>query len=84
MLSPVAIAGCAGLLLVAWLLQQWSIRKRKYSQLPPGPQPSLLWGNKIAPLYSWRQFYEISKQHGPLITLWNGTQPLIVCSSVEK
>lgn len=84
MLSPLTIAGCVGLLLASWLLQQWSIRRRKYSRLPPGPPPSLLWGNKIAQVYSWRQFYEISKQYGPLMTLWSGTHPLVVCSSVEK
>ncbi|KAK9898731.1 cytochrome P450 [Cystobasidium minutum MCA 4210] len=84
MANPLLIAVCVAGLLLSWVLQQYTLHKKKYARLPPGPQPHPLWGNKIAPLYSWRQFYGISKQYGPLMTLWSGTKPLVVCSSVEK
>ncbi|KZV97529.1 cytochrome P450 [Exidia glandulosa HHB12029] len=61
-------------------------RKRERSaRLPPGPPGVPLFGNtfQVAPVHPWKQFYELSKQYGPVMRLQLGGQTTIILSSYE-
>lgn len=78
----------AGLLLTAVILGTLSYKlfvpKAEHSRLPPGPARSLLRGTPIPTLYPWRFFHDLSKQYGPVVTIWRGNQPLLVCNDVAS
>lgn len=59
-------------------------RRAKYSKLPPGPKPHFIYGNNIENLYPWRFFYRLSKEYGPVLTVWQGRKPLVVISDVAS
>lgn len=60
------------------------LRKRaQYSNLPPGPKPHLLTGNPHPKKFPWVSYYNLSKQYGPLVTVWNGTSPAVICNDVK-
>lgn len=48
--------------------------------LPPGPKPHILFGNKI-PRHPWKYYLELSRTYGPLVTVWEGTKPVVVCNT---
>lgn len=58
-------------------------RLKKYSHLPPGPPPSPFFGNRLSKLFPWRTLYSLSIKYGPIVTVWNGRKPSVVCSSVQ-
>jgi len=70
-------------LALAYLVRLEQQRKARYAKLPPGPTPAFLMGNKIPQPYPWRYFYGLSKAYGPLVTVWNGRSPSVICSDVK-
>lgn len=51
----------------------------RYTSLPPGPPRTFFGfgGNKIPP-YNWRYFDGLTKEYGPVCTVWLGRTPLVV------
>jgi len=48
--------------------------------LPPGPAPT--WSGTWLPARDrFRYIYDLSKQFGPLVTIWYGTTPTVVCNN---
>ncbi|KAF8345804.1 cytochrome P450 [Amanita rubescens] len=51
--------------------------------LPPGPPAHWLWGSKIPKEYVFIKFEELSKQYGPIFTLKQGLETIIVVGGVK-
>jgi len=83
-LSPIQTVLLAFSIALAASYHFFSKRQARFKRLPPGPKPSFLLGNKVPQPYSWRYFYEQSKVYGPLITIWNGVSPTVICSNVAS
>ncbi|KAM6497593.1 cytochrome P450 [Amanita muscaria] len=63
------------------------IRKRLNSStnlpLPPGPPRHWLFGNTIPKIFGYRKFEEWTKQYGPVFSLQQGLQTIIVIGRVQ-
>ena len=75
--STAAVLFAAG-----WITYDYLSVLRLRRKLPPGPFPLPLLGNyflmrRDRPWIAWEQ---LSYQYGTLMTLWNGSRPVIVCS----
>lgn len=87
-LTLIAIAA----LPLAYILQLWlrpAYREKRYSRLPPGPEPHWLYGTELPTLYPWRYFekwtqqYQGSEKDSGLITIWKGREPIVVVGRVR-
>lgn len=76
----IAVAVLTVGLTAAFVLHQR--QQAKYARLPPGPKPKWPVGTPVPEKYPWRYYYELSKTYGPLITVWQGTKPSVICSNV--
>ncbi|ORY90731.1 cytochrome P450 [Leucosporidium creatinivorum] len=71
-----------GALVVIALSLAFALRPRRDTRnLPPGPPPGFS-GNKI-PSHMWLYFHELGKQYGPVVTVWLGNQPFIICTTYK-
>ncbi|XP_078517296.1 cytochrome P450 2G1-like [Lissotriton helveticus] len=75
--SMMALCFCiflGGLLLTSWKTHQ------KRQRLPPGPTPLPFLGTlgKIKPHLLYKTFIELSKEYGPVFTVWMGSAPVVV------
>lgn len=57
-------------------------RPARYRRLPPSPPADFLGRTLFPPQYAWRYLYEVAKQQGPVLTIWRGTQPTVMCCDV--
>ncbi|KAF2459481.1 cytochrome P450 [Lineolata rhizophorae] len=77
-----AVAVCGPSL---WLLVEYAQILRLRRKMPPGPFPLPLVGNffsipKVKPWIAWEK---LSHKYGsPMVTLWNGHRPIIVCNDI--
>lgn len=72
-----------GVSIACWIIYKLLLGDRPdYSKLPPGPKPHYLQGNQIPPL-PWLWYHQLGKQYGPLVTIWEGRIPVVVCNSVK-
>lgn len=69
--------------LVTWALVDYARVLRLRRKLPPGPFPLPLLGSffQIPKYKPWVTWERMSKEYNnPMITLWNGHRPVIVCN----
>lgn len=61
------------------------VRRRgtKYTNLPAGPPSHWFSGTALPVSHPWRWLYDQSRQYGPLMTIWRGSSPTIVVSTVD-
>ncbi|TCD69243.1 hypothetical protein EIP91_008346 [Steccherinum ochraceum] len=81
MWSPAILVALA----VAVFLVRRAFTSRRSLPLPPGPKPSLLWGNllDIPAVAPWKAFKRYSESSGPLVFLSLPTQPTIIINSAK-
>lgn len=85
-IQPVHLAVIASIVFfgfpIFWLAIDYARVLKQRRRLPPGPFPIPVFGNyfqvpKYKPWVAWEQ---LSKKHdNPLITIWNGHRPVIIC-----
>ncbi|KAH6903412.1 cytochrome P450 [Coprinopsis sp. MPI-PUGE-AT-0042] len=51
--------------------------------LPPGPRPNPILGNYIPPAFAYRYFEELTKEYGPVFTLRQGFQTIVVIGRMQ-
>ncbi|XP_073481313.1 cytochrome P450 2G1-like [Aquarana catesbeiana] len=68
------------LLLFYFIITVWRIQKTRL-RLPPGPTPLPFIGNLLQVGFAWYRFYpKLTKQYGPVFTVWLGPRPVVVLS----
>ncbi|KAM4687256.1 cytochrome P450 2C25-like [Discoglossus pictus] len=72
------------LLIIKFFTSVWTQKKRSRF-LPPGPAPFPLLGN---PKYvdketGWTHYRELWKKYGPIFTIWQSTEPVVVLCGYE-
>lgn len=85
LLKPTYLVGLTLIvaILTIWVLLEYIKVLWLRRRMPPGPFPLPLVGNffDIPYVKPWHKFEEWSNQYdNPLITLWNGHRPIIVCN----
>ncbi|KAH8094841.1 cytochrome P450 [Cristinia sonorae] len=80
-LSTAAVIAVA----VGGAILQQTLAQRRRRSLPPGPKPSLLWGNLLDMPYGepWIKFREWTRTYGPLVYISLPTQPTIILGSAK-
>lgn len=66
-------------LYAAALLQR---RRAAFSRLPPGPPAHFLFGNQV-PKLPWKYYHRLSQEYGPLVTIWEGLRPVVICNTMR-
>ncbi|XP_078517268.1 cytochrome P450 2G1-like isoform X2 [Lissotriton helveticus] len=75
--STVALCFC--IFLGCFLLTSWKTHQKR-QRLPPGPTPLPLLGTlrKIKPHLLYETYIKLSKEYGPVFTVWMGSAPVVV------
>ncbi|XP_040204347.1 cytochrome P450 2A3-like isoform X2 [Rana temporaria] len=68
------------LLLLYFIITVWRIQKTRL-RLPPGPTPLPFIGNLLQVSFAlYRVYPKLTKQYGPIFTVWLGPRPVVVLS----
>lgn len=73
------------LLPLVWFLVDYVRILRLRQRMPPGPFPLPLFGNffDIPNEKPWIKWEQMAKEYdNPMLTLWNGRRPIIVCNDI--
>jgi hypothetical protein len=68
---------------LSWIVFDYVRVLKLRRKMPPGPFPLPLFGNwfDIPKIKPWIEFENMSKRYSsPMITLWNGRRPVIICN----
>ncbi|KAH9900103.1 cytochrome P450 [Xylariomycetidae sp. FL2044] len=79
---PTILMAFGTLLLFGWIIVAYARVLRQRRKLPPGPFPLPIFGNYFqVPTYKpWVTWEQMSKKYdNPMITIWNGHRPVIMC-----
>ncbi|XP_069500381.1 cytochrome P450 2C20-like isoform X2 [Ambystoma mexicanum] len=66
--------------ILGFIFLSWGKVHQKRRSLPPGPAPLPFFGTlrKIKPHALYKTFVQLSKEYGPVFTVWMGTSPVVV------